>query len=476
MAEESLKRKAVNAVLWRIGGVGGTQLIQLVISVVLARLISPEQFGLLAELTVFIALAGVFIDSGFSTALVRKNNRTYTDCCTVYWFNIVVSIVCYLIIFFCAPLVAIFYDQPELTSILRVTAISIVIGSFAGVHRTLLIAEMNFKAMTKFNLTGLIISAVVGIVMAFKGFQVWALVAQNLTGCVLSTIFVWYKVKWRPSLLFAKESFKEFFGFGSKLLVSSLLDTAYNNLYSIIIGKVFKPADLAFYGRANSLTNMTSSMPTNILQSVTYPTLCKMQDDENALRKGYRRIIKVSCFVVFPLCLGIGAVAYPLINVLYTERWIYSAVLLSIIVFGMMWYPMHAINLNYLQVKGRSDLFLRLEILKKIIGVIVLCITVPFGLEAMCWGSVVFSLICLFCNTYFTGKLLKMGIISQLKDIWSSLILSLVMFAGARGVAMYFGNGILSLACSILTGILIYLGGAKLFRFVELKELINIRK
>ncbi len=473
---ETLKHKAVNGVLWRIAEQGGKQVIYFGISVLLARLIMPDQFGMVAMLTVFTSICGVFIDSGFSTALIRKTNRTQADCSTVYWFNIVISILCYIILFVCSPFVADFYDMPQLSSILRVSALGLVIGSFSGVHRTLLQAEMDFKALTKFNIFGIIVSGGAGVWMAWLGWQVWALVFQGLILQLISAICVWYKVKWRPSLIVSRASLREFFGFGSKLLGSSLLDTLYSNIYSIVIGKVYKAADLAFYNRGRSLADMTTTLPTGILQSVTYPTLCKLQHDDDALKQGYRRTLRLAAFIIFPMCVGLGAVAFPLINVLYTDVWIYSATLLSIIVFSMMWYPIHAINLNYLIVKGRSDLFFKLEVIKKIQGVTILCITIPMGLEAMCYGNIVSSLLSLIWNTHYTGKFLKMSILDQLNDLKGILLLCAVMYLAARGVAMYMGDGIMSLVCSIATGAAIYIGGALLFRFPEVKELKTLKK
>lgn len=473
---QSLKRKAVNGVLWKIGEQGGTTVIQLGISVILARLIMPDQFGMIAMLTVFTAVANVFVNSGFSSALTRKNNRTQADCSTVYWYNIIVALVCYAVLYVSAPLVERFYGMDGLANVLRVTSIGIIIGSLVGVHNTLLSIEMDFKTLTKFKLFGVIVSGGVGVILAYLDFKVWALVFQNLTATTIGSICVWFKVKWRPSFIFSRESFREFFGFGSKLLASSLLDTVFTNMYSIIIGKVFKASDLAFFNRANALTQMTSQMPTGILQSVTFPTLCKLQDNNEALKAGYRRTLRISAFVIFPLCLGAGAVAYPLINVMYTYRWIYAASLLSILVFGMMWYPIHAINLNYLIVKGRSDLFFRLEIIKKVQAVIIWCITVPLGLEAMCYGMIVSSYLCLIWNTHYNGKFLGMSIIAQLKDLAPILCLSIVMYVAARLVASVMGNGMVSLVCAVATGICVYAGGALLFKFPEVKELMNLRK
>lgn len=476
MAEETLKHKAVKGVFWKFGEFGIRQFIQFFVSVILARLIMPDQFGMIAMIGIFNAVANVFIDSGFTQALTRKNDRTQADCSTVYWFNVAVSLICYVIIFLLAPLAADFYGMPEISPILRVTAIGIVVCSFTGVHGTLLSAELDFKALTKFSILGSLISAIVGVSMAYLGFQVWALVAQGLTACLVGSLFVWYKVKWRPTFEFSKESFKEFFGFGSKLLGSRLLDTVYNNIYGIVIGKVYKAADLAFYNRGSALLGLVSNTPTGILQSVSFPTLCKLQEDENALRNGYRRMLRLSAFIIFPLCLGMGAVAYPLINVVYTKTWIFSASLLSILCFQLMWFPIHAINLNYLVVKGRSDLFFRLEVIKKIQGIIMLCITVPLGLEAMCWGGVVTSLLCLIYNTYYNGKLLGMGILSQLRDFSHVLALCAVMYVATRLCAQYMGDGLISLISSISVGTSIYIGGALIFRFPEVKEILNLRK
>ena len=476
MAEPSLKKQTFNGVIWRILETGGTQVIQLVISIVLARLIMPEQFAAIAMLSIFFAVAQSFIDSGFSTALMRKNNRTQVDCCTVFYFNIVLAVVSYLILYIIAPFVADFYNLPELKPILRVSSITLVIGSFAGVHRTLFSARMDFKSLAKYNIAALIISGCVGMYMAYKGFQVWALVTQSIVSTVVNTIFIWIASPWRPSLKFSLISLREFFGFGSKLLASGLLDTVYTNMYSVLIGKFFPHSDLAFYNRAWSLTRMTSSTPTSVLQSVTFPALCKVQDSEDTLRSAYRRMLKISAFVVFPLCLGLGAVSYPLINVLYTDVWIYAATLLQIIVFSGMWYPIHAINLNLLKVKGRSDLFFHLEIIKKIIGVVILVITLPIGLEAMCYGGIVSSILCLIVNTYYTGKLLKLGFLAQMKDLFPSLTLAATMFVFCKILSTALGNGFLSLSVSILAGVIIYVGGAILFRFPEFKELKNIRK
>jgi O-antigen/teichoic acid export membrane protein len=472
----TLKHKAVNGVIWRIVEQGGKQIVQFGISVILARLIMPDQFGMVAMLTVFMSVAGCFISSGLGDALFRKNDRTQTDCSTVFWFSFAVSIVCYWILFFTAPLVSDFYEMPELTAILRVSAITIIIGTLSNIHRMFLSLELDFRTQAKFSIIGLIISGTVGVLLAYNGFQVWALVFQNIVAAIVPTVLIISKVKWRPSLVFSKQSFKEFFAFGSKLLGSSILDQIYSNLYSIVIGKMYRASDLAYYNRASNLAAISSSVPTGVLQSVTYPLLVQLQDNDESLKSAYRRIIRLCGFIIFPLCLGIGAVAHPLVNLLYTDVWAYTATLLSIIVFSLMWYPIHAVNLNYLIVKGRSDFFFKLEVIKKIQGTAILFITIPMGLEAMCYGSIVGSLLSLIWNTYYTGKYLKMSIIGQLNDLKLIIALSAVMYIAARCVANYMGNGIDSLICSVIIGAIIYIGGAFLFRFPEIKELRSLKK
>lgn len=473
---ETLKHKAVNGVMWRIVEQGGKQIVQFGISVLLARLIMPDQFGMIAMLTIFLAISGCFINSGLGDALYRKKDRTQTDCSTVFWFSQIVSIIFYWILFFCAPLISDFYNMPQLTAILRVSAIGIVIGSLGGINRMFLQLELDFKTLAKYNVFGLVVSGIVGVGLAYFDFQVWALVFQNLTSTLIATTMVVIKVKWLPSFVFSKQSFKDFFGFGSKLLGSSLLDQIYTNIYGIVIGKFYSASDLAFYNRANNQISLVTTMPNGVLQSVTYPLLVRIQENNEMMKNAYRRIIKLSGFVIFPLALGVGAVAYPLINVLYTDKWIYAATLMSIMAFSMMWYPIHAINLNYLIVKGRSDLFLKLEVIKKIQGVAILCITIPFGIEAMCYGSVVSSLLSLIWNTHYTGKFLKMTIFKQIKDLLPTFVLVGVMYIATRCTAHIMGNDIISLICSVAVGAVIYIGGALLFRFPEVKELKELHK
>jgi O-antigen/teichoic acid export membrane protein len=428
-------------------------------------------------LTVFTAVAQSLIDSGFSQALIRKQNRTETDNSTVFYFNIAVGLVLYLILFLCAPLIADFYDEPQLVSITRVIGLSLIFNSLAVVQRALLTIAIDFRTQAKASFIAAIVSGIVGITMAYHGFGVWSIVAQQLINLGLNTILLWILSKWMPKLVYSWNSFRELFSFGSKLLASGLLDSLYRNIYLIVIGKFFKASDLGYYTRAQQFGDFPSSNLTGILQRVTYPVLCTIQNDDDRLASVYRRFLRISAFVIFPLMTGLAAVAKPTILILLKEQWLFTATLLQILCFSMMWYPIHAINLNLLQVKGRSDLFLKLEIWKKILGVVVLCATLPFGLIAMCFGGIVSAIIALVINTYYTGKLINVGFFKQMRDLMPTLILSL-----AVGAIVYVTintlniTPIIQLIIGVIEGIVIYIVVAKIFKFSEFKELIDIIK
>ncbi|MEG2599478.1 MAG: lipopolysaccharide biosynthesis protein [Muribaculaceae bacterium] len=449
---ENLKQKTVNGILWssieRFSGQG----VSFVLGLVIARLLSPSDYGILAMLAIFIAISQTFVDSGFSTALVRKIDRTEADNSTVFYFNIAVGVVAYGILFFTAPLIANFYDTPLLTKITRVVATTLIINSFCVVQQALLTSKIDFKTQAQISLISAIVSGLVGIALAYYGFGVWALVAQAVSASILRMALLWILSTWKPKAPFSTQSFKESFSYGSKLLASGLLDTIYNNVYTIVIGKLFSAASLGLYSRANQFAQFPSSNITGIIQRVTFPVLCVMQNEDERLRGNYRKIIRMSGFIVFPLMIGLAVVAQPLIELLLTEKWIGAVIFLQIICFSMMWYPIHAINLNLLQVKGRSDLFLRLEVIKKIIGITVLCITIPMGLIAMCYGTIATSLICLIVNTYYTRKLIQVGFIKQMRDLTPSLIKSLIMGALVWASMLLFDSSVAKLSIGLLVG------------------------
>lgn len=471
---ESLKKKTVNGIIWsaleRFSILG----VNFIFGLVLARLLMPSDYGVIAMLSIFMAVAQTFIDSGFSNALIRKPDRTETDNSTAFYFNIVVGILCYILLFIAAPYIASFYDTPILKDVTRIVGLNLVFNSLAVVQQALLTANIDFKRQSKISLFSAILSGFVGIIMAYFGYGVWALVVQTVGSSFLRMILLWFTAKWRPKERFSITSFRYLFGYGSKLLASGLLDTVYNNLYTIIIGKVFSSSQLGLYSRADNLGQMPSSMATGIIQRVTFPVLSTIQNEDDRLAVNYRKMLKLSAFIIFPLMTGLSAIADPLIRIILTDKWSGAIIFLQIICFALMWYPIHAINLNLLQVKGRSDLFLRLEIIKKIIGVATLCITIPLGLIAMCVGRIVTSLIALVINTYYTGKLINVGYFLQMKDLMPIFINSLIMAVLCYTVQIPFDSNWIKLLLALVIGVVYYFGINYIFKSLELKELINI--
>lgn len=472
--EESLKNKTVKGIVWSSVERFSVQGIQFLVMIVMARLLTPKDYGLVGMVAIFIAVAQSLVDSGFSQALIRKQNRTETDNSTVFYFNIVVGILLYLVLFAIAPLVAIFYDSPELTALMRVVCLSVVFNSFVVVQRALLTVNIDFKTQAKASLTAAVVSGVIGIGMAYSGFSYWSIVAQQLVNLGLNTLLLWIFTRWRPRWIYSWGSFRELFTFGSKLMVSGLLDVVYRNMYLLVIGKMFTASSLGYYTRANQFAEFPSSNLTGIMQRVTYPVLCQIQDDDERLAQIYRRFLRLSAFLIFPLLVGLSAVAEPFVLLLLKEQWLFAATLLQIICFAMMWYPIHAINLNLLQVKGRSDLFLRLEIIKKAIAVLILCVTIPMGLIAMCVGQILSSLIALIINTNYTGKLIQVGFLRQMRDLLPTLLLSLSMWGVVYGITSCLSGIILQLIVGIIAGMVYYIALSALFHFPELKELYSI--
>ena len=473
---DNLKVKATRGLFWSSVDRFSSQGISFVFSIFLARILDISDYGIVAMIVVFMAVAQAFVDSGFSSALIRKPDLNEEDKSTAFYFNIVVGLACYGILFIASPLIAVFYDEPLLSPIIRVTGLSIVFNSLCVVQRALFTIAVDFKTQAIISLVCTVISGVVGLVMAYNGYGVWALVAQSTSSTFLNFVLLWFCSRWRPITGFSKASFRYLFNFGSKLLVSGLLDTLYNNAYPIVIGKFYNSAQLGLYSRAQGYASLPSSNITGVLQRVTFPVLSLMQNDDERLALNYRRLLRVSAFVVFPLMVMLAAVAAPLIRVMITSKWDGCVGFLQILSLAMMWYPIHAINLNFLQVKGRSDLFLRLEIYKKIFGVLILICTIPLGVTAMYWGLVVGSVFSLVMNTYYTGKLIKIGFFMQMKDLLPIILNSVVMGGIAYYIVNKIDNSFISLITACSMAIFFYLTTSYVLKFPELKEVILIIK
>ncbi len=471
---ESLKQKTVKGVAWTSLDKFTNLGFGFIIGVILARLLSPSDYGLLAMIAVFNAIAFTFLDSGFGNALVRKPNLTENDNTTAFFFNLIAGIVLFGIIWLIAPWVSSFYNKPILTPLLRAEGSLLIIASFKIVQNTQLSRALNFKALMIIRFVSSLSGGVSGIIAAYCGLGVWALVIMHIVDALISLALLWIISPWRPRGKWSKSSFNYLWGYGSKLLASGLLNTIYGNIYPIIIGKCYSAADLGQYTRANGYAAIPSQSLTGVIQQVTFPVLSQIQDDDKRLAANYRRMLRFAVFIIFPIMIGMAALAHPLVIALVTDKWEQCVPYLQIVCFSLMWYPVHAINLNLLQVKGRSDLFLRLEIIKKILITVVVFACVPFGIMGICYGSVFTSVACLAINTYYTGKLINVGFVRQMLDMTPTLLASLAMGAVVYFAVMPFGSDVVKLAVGIPLGMVLYLAIAKVFRMPELQEALDI--
>ena len=471
---ESLKNKAVKGVGWsfldNIAGQGITFLVGLV----LARILSPAEFGILGMITIFIAISNSIIDSGFSNALIRKTDAKEIDYNTVFFFNLALSTLLYTILFIASPAISRFFKEPQLVEITRVMGLLLFINALAIIQRTLLVKRVDFKTQTKVSIIASAGSAFVGIGMALMGYGVWSLVGQQLSRQFLNTLFLWVFNTWRPALEFSIQSFKELFGFGSKLLLSGLLNTLYNNIYYIIIGRFYSAAQLGQYTRAEQFNMIFSSNLTSVVQRVSYPVLSSIQNEPERLREAYRKVIKSTMLITFACMLGLAATAKPVILILIGEKWLVAVKYLQIICFSGMLYPLHAINLNILQVKGRSDLFLKLEIIKKGLAVGPICLGIFLGIEYMLLGSVFNGFIAYYLNARYSKGMINYSVLEQVKDILPTFIVSLCVAAAMWSITLLEMNNYLLLLIQCIVGILMAVMIYEKLNLEEYKELKGI--
>ena len=423
---KSVKQETLSGVKWTAIEKFSVQGIQFLLGLIMARLLSPSDYGTVGMLAIFFAVSQTFIDSGFGNALVRKIDRTETDFSTVFYFNIVVSVACYILLFTIAPWVGSFFNMSILCPRLRVQSINLILNSMMGIQVAKLTIDINFKALAKRSLWSSIVSGVFGIILAYNGFGVWALVYQSILSTFINLVFIWIYCKWKPRREFSWQSFRELFSYGSKLLLSGLLNTIYVNLTPIIIGKYFSPRDLGFYSRGTHLARYPGDNINGVLQRVTFPVFAKLQNDDEHLIHAYRKYISITSMCIFYGCVLMASIGKPLVLLLLSSKWAEAIIYLQIFSFSIMFDHINSINLNLLQVKGRSDLFLRLEIIKKTISTIILFASIPFGVIGICISKVIYTQIAVFINTYYTGKLFHLGYIDQFRDFGGYLILSII--------------------------------------------------
>lgn len=472
MSEKTtLKAKTTKGMVWSAIDKFAAKAGQFVIGIVLARLLMPEDFGLIGMLSIFIAISQSFIDSGMGSGLIQKKNRTNADFSTVFLFNLTVSVFFYLVLFFTAPFIAGFYEMPQLVLLTRVLSINIIISSLAIVQRSKLTINIDFKTIAKVNVASIFAGGTVAMVLAYIGWGVWALVVQRLVSSLVSTGMFWLLSKWQFTILFSRQSFKELFGYGSKLLLAGLYAQTMHEIYNITIGKAYSASELGYYTRARSFAEMTSGTVTSILHQVTFPVLASLQDDKERMISVYSRLIRMTAFFIFPSMTMLSLLAEPLVRLLLTDKWIPVIVLLQWMSFARIFYPISVINMNILNAVGRSDLFLKVDLSKLPISILALIITIPLGVKAMVIGHVVTSFISFFINAYLPGKLFGYGIRSQIRDMIPVVLISAVTALIVFIVNSFVEMLILKLLIGISTGLIIYIGTSYIFKINELKEI-----
>ncbi len=453
----TLKEKAVLGVKWSTIGNFTTQGVNFIVGLILARILVPSDYGVIGMVGIFFAIAQTFIDSGFTSALIRKKDCSNIDYSTAFYFNIVVAFICSIILSISSSFIASFFGIPLLKDLVKVMSINMFIGSFSIVPSVILSSNMDFRSHAKISFMSSLVSGVVGIAMAHSGFGVWSLIYQNLTLTLLRVIYSYLVTKWRPQLIFSKVVFRYLCGFGSKILMSSLLHTIYKNLTTLIIGKVYTAKDLGFYSRGESLSSFPSTNITNIIQTVTYPLLSKIQDDDECLINSYRKLISITSLVVFFVLSLVAALAKPLVLTLLTDKWLPAVPYVQIFCFTYMFDHICSLNLNLLYVKGYSNLVLRLEIVKKTISIMMIIAAIPLGVIAVCISRALYTQIAVFINTYYSGKLFNMGYTKQLKDYMSYFICSILSVIPAYLISYIEMHSILQLGLGALVSLFLYL-------------------
>jgi O-antigen/teichoic acid export membrane protein len=473
---ESLGHKTVKGVLWSSIERFSSQIVFFLVTLVLARYLTPDDFGLIGMLVVFLAVAQSLIDSGFSLALIRKQNRDNVDNSTAFYFNIVTSLFVYLLLYAIAPWVALFFHEPQLTAVMRVLCIIVIIDSFAIIQRVQYTSAVNFRIQAKATAIAATLAGVVGIALAIRGAGVWSIVCQLLLNSAFNTILLWFFSKWRPLLIFSWKAFKELYLFGFNLMIAGVIDTLYQNSYQIFIGRFFSTASLGHFTQAKTIANFPSANLSVVISRVTYPIMSSIQKDDERLCQVYRQLVRVIAFGVFPMMCGLAALASPAIQVLIGSQWNFAAILLVPLSFGFMFYPIHVINMNILQVKGKSKLYLKSEIIKKVISIFILVCSIPFGVIVMCYGRIVASVLTLLVNMYFTSKEIEVSLYTLIKDLVPILGLSVTMFGLVCWATISLENIFVQLGIGIIVGVLFYVGGAYLLNIKELKYISLLTK
>lgn len=470
MQNTSLKATATKGIIWSAIDKFAVQLGQFIVSVVLARILVPEDFGLIGMLAIFIALSQTFIESGLGVGLIQRQERSAIDFSTLFVFNLGVSFFFYVVLFFSAPFISSFFGKPQLTDLTRVLGVTLLINAFAVVQQTKLTIAIDFKSIAKSNVIGMITGGLCGVIAALNGYGVWALVVQTLSGAFASSVSLWFLSNWIPSIAFSKKSFKSLFRYGSKLLIAGLYAQILNNVYNICVGKFYSASLLGCYTRAKAFADISAGTITSVLKQTTFPILASVQHDKEKLVSIYSRLIRMSAFLIIPVMTLIALLAKPIVILLLTEKWISLIPLLQWMVFARIFYPMSAINMNLLNAIGRSDLFLKIDLCKLPLTIVAMVITIPLGVKAMIMGHVVTSAISFIINAYLPGKFYGYGPIHQLKDMLPFFLAVIGMAISVVTMTYFIDNLILQLFFGVLLGVIVYLFICWVLKVDELTE------
>ena len=470
------KQKVVSNLIWRFMERFGSQLVAMVVQIVLARMLDPEVFGTVAKVTIITTILLVFVDSGMANSLIQKKDPDDLDFSSVFYFNIVFCLLLYAGLFAAAPAIARFYDDGELTAIVRVLGLTVVVAGVKNVQQAYVSKTLQFKRFFFATLGGTLFSAALGITMVFRGYGVWALVAQQLSNVAVNTAILWLTVGWRPKWMFSFERLGGLLSYGWKLLVSGLLDSVYNKLREIMIAVFYTDVDLAYYNRGNTYPNLIVENINASIDSVLLPVLSAEQDHSEQVRSMTRRAIRISTFLMMPMMMGLAVCAEPLVRLLLTDKWLPCVPYLRIFCFSYAFYPLHTANLNAIKAMGRSDLFLKLEIIKKVFGVIILLITLPYGVYVMALSLLFTSVMSQLINSWPNKRLLGYSYLQQLKDMLPAMLLSCVMGAVVYPISLLGWSDWVTLPLQVLLGVGVYVGGSLVFKLDSFNYLLSILK
>lgn len=474
MNNSNLKSKTLWGIIWSVLERFSVQGIYCVVSIIIARIISPSDYGLIAMLNIFIAIAQSLIDSGFSNALIQKQDRTEEDFCTVFYFNTFIALILYIILYVISPYIASFYAEPRLEDIAKWSSITIIISALSIINRTKITINIAFKTLAKISIYAVTISGALGIICAYLGYGVWALVIQNITRCTVETILLWCYVHWFPNKKFSWKSFNSLFAFGSRLLLAGLLHTLYTNLYSLIIGKKFTPNIVGYYNQSNTLASFPALNFSFVLTRVMYPVMCQLQHEDQKLNEYFIKYLCLATYIIAPIMIMLSVLSEQFITVILSSQWKNAAPYLAILCLANLFLPLREINGIILNVKGRSDLFFKAEVIKKAASFTILFATLPFGVKIMCLGQVLYSILDLIIIIFFVKKVTNITYKTELRHIIPIILNNIIMAILVYIITLHINNSFLCLAAGIICGITTYLILSILFKSKELKFILNL--